>query len=44
VESSDILRRFVGHRRVLHMAFRIRFVTDVVEVAVFKQAGRKLEM
>jgi hypothetical protein len=36
VESSDILRLFVGHRSVLHMAFRIRFATDVLEVAVFR--------
>jgi hypothetical protein len=44
VESCDILRRFVGHRRVPHMVLRIRFLTDVMEVAVFRQAGRKLEM
>jgi hypothetical protein len=42
VESSDILRLFVGHRRLLHMAFRVRSVTDVMEVAVFRQVEWKL--
>jgi uncharacterized protein YcsI (UPF0317 family) len=39
VESFVILCLFVGHSKLLHMAFEIRFVTDGMEVSV--QAGRR---
>lgn len=42
MESLDILLPFVGHRGSLHMAFRIRFVTDEKELAVLRQVEKEL--
>jgi hypothetical protein len=35
---------FVGHSRLVHMAFEIRFATDGMEVTVFRQVGGKPEV
>jgi hypothetical protein len=34
VKSFDVPGLFVGHSRLLHMAFEIRFVTDGMKVSV----------